>query len=316
MENQVIKKKKKRRKIGGMILIVVDGPDCMGKESFTNFVYAAMKKANIGGFEHDSSVKYNDDYPTLYLDMHKYTWHNENKWGCESAASNGMERSFRYKVFHVDKRSFPNYETESGKRIKELLYSEQTPEVVTELEQLFVDNIAEGMEEYRTLVKERSARGEFSVLICDRYIYSNFVYMWARYGKEKALEFMTPHAQDLPLPDCVVTFRSGLSRPDWLRCLKNCGNLDNNEKDTSFMEKVDDIFEYITDRTYEKDYVGYCNLYDGNVDWWTWDSKIILYNFGFGWWKKSDKFGYERLTHFICRLIHRINQKANGEKID
>lgn len=285
MTFEEIKQNKKDLKL---VLVVVDGVDGIGKESFSDFLVSYLKSIRDKTIENDNyEINYSSDYQSIKL----------NKDDLNMLVSR-MSDMIDNDNLVIEKKSFPNYETETGVKIKSLLYGVQNDETTAELEKLFNVNIVDEMNEYLNLLKSRVDKGISTILVCDRYISSNLVYMSSRRGSSAAIDFIKPHASCIPYPDVmVIGAPSKYDMHNYFELLKSRGNLDNFEQDKDFLINVINKYDILAYNGY---YLYKIFGFDSDEDF---DEVCEIFRFGLKWWD----FSSTHSSHWLYKLTRSIN---------
>lgn len=276
-----------------LTLVVVDGLDGIGKESFSDFLVQTVTDIRDKVIKKNNyKVSYNVNYPPIELND-KFGFDSNSLEILQELSSVVLDESFI-----VEKKSFPNYESETGKRIKDLLYSVQTDETVKELEMLFNKNIVDEMISYMNILKERASKGIRTLLICDRYITSNFMYMTSRRGRDVAIECVSPYATQIPYPDILIVGTPRESEMDeYFEILRSRGNLDSFESNKELLIRVAKVCENLTSYGSDNDLYKLFQLDPKDVD----GAKCRLYRFGLKWWETLGEY-----NQWMLRLLYDI----------
>ena len=123
---------------------------------------------------------------------------------------------------------FPNYDTPSGKIIKQYLKGDLEMSPVSAY-QLFEDNM------YADIDKVKQALKDYGIVIMNRYYYSNIVYAMAN-GLTR--EWCDEHPSRMPKPDMVILLDITYEES----CRRQGANRDRYEKNAEYFKKVCDIY--------------------------------------------------------------------------
>ena len=276
-----------------LTLVVVDGLDGIGKESFSDFLVQTVTDIRDKVIKKNNyKVSYNVNYPPIELN---------DKFGFDSNSLEILQELSSVVLDDnviVEKKSFPNYESETGKRIKDLLYSVQTDETVKELEMLFNKNIVDEMISYMNILKERASKGIRTLLICDRYITSNFMYMTSRRGRDVAIKCVSPYATQIPYPDILIVGTPRESEMnEYFEILRSRGDLDSFESNKELLIRVAKVCENLTSYDSDNDLYKLFQLDHKDDD----GKKCRLYRFGLKWWETLAEY-----NQWMLRLLYDI----------
>lgn len=227
-----------------LILIVIDGPDCTGKESLSEmirtYINGMYKRSKLPNATSDDEI-----YKDVVVDFDKRYKPVVIK-PSEYIRNLPRNKSLNYVMKYVDdliidKIEFPDYGSDIGKKIKALLMSDDID--LNELETLFAEDIVTSMKRFIDTVEERSAKGIWTIVLCDRYLTSNYAYMMSKGRTTEAINMFTKYSKRIPVPDIMIDTGINMKKFDvYLNRLADRGDMDAHEKDTKLLSRVNDIY--------------------------------------------------------------------------
>ncbi len=130
--------------------------------------------------------------------------------------------------------SYPDYKSESGKRIREYLHSKESMPEVKQLFKMYIDDIAKDSEKIREA-------GKNGIVVLDRYYMSTVAYQCAQgFGYAKAKE--TINAMRLPKPDLIIYLNIS-PQDSAVRKMKEGEILDRHERNMDLLRGVGREYE-------------------------------------------------------------------------